>query len=156
MTRLANLVHRDEFPDVRKDFEKANPVKTRKPFKPAYPGVSGAALAWMRAQDTSWATAGRRPVAAPSATYPAHDHGATPPAPRRPLPSRDLIERLTAVSTAMQDDYTAHLDALAVLDGIAAAIADGADAHAVRMALAPIAAELAALAPVATMKAQVA
>lgn len=93
----------------------------------------------LRAADASWATAKRGPSA--------------PGAPRS-LPSRDLIERLTAVATAMHADYVRHVEALAVLDGISEAIADGADPHAARMALAPIAEQLADLAPV--QKAQVA
>jgi hypothetical protein len=62
------------------------------------------------------------------------------------LPSRDLIERLTAVATAMHDDHTRQLDTLAVLDDISAAMAELPYPHAARMLLAPIVAQLAEVA----------
>jgi hypothetical protein len=98
------MVHRDEFPDVRKDFEAVHPPK-REPFRSAYTGVAADVLPELRAADTSWSALGmRRPTA--------------PPAP----PSRDLIEYQTAVSCAMHADYERHLDTLATLDGISAVL----------------------------------
>ncbi len=81
--------------------------------------MSADVLPWLRAADTSWSALGMRRPTAPTAG-----------------PSRDLIEYQTAVSCAMHADYGRHLDTLAAIDAIAAL---AADAHAVRMALAPIA-----------------
>lgn len=120
-------------------------------------GVSADVLRELRAADVPLSS---------TAIRDAHDRGSwlpasvgirrTPLTATPPLPGRDLIERLAVVSAAMHDDYARHLDTLAVLDGISAAIADGADAHTVRMALAPIAAELADLAPFAMLNGEVA
>lgn len=60
----------------------------------------------------------------------------------RPLPSRDLIERCAAVSTALHADDERHLDTMRVLGEISAAWAAATDTHALRMALAPIQAQL--------------
>jgi hypothetical protein len=114
-------------------------VPAPRPTRPA--GIAREVLAELRAAEV---------VMPPlqSATCGTHDRGTWLPASAglarvplttpRPLPTRDLIERCAAVSTAMHADYERHLDTLAVLDGISAAIADGADAHVVRMALAPV------------------
>lgn len=145
MTRVANLVHHDEFPEVRKDFEATHPPKREQPFRAAYTGVSADVLKWMRAQDA--------PVP-PTAIRDVHDRGTWLPASvglatvpltaPRPLPTVDTIAYLAAVSTAMHDDYERHLDTLAVID----AIADlPVHLRAVTMALAPIGAALAEPAP---------
>lgn len=149
---IRTIVHRDEFPDVRKDFEAVHPPTREAPFRAAYTGVAADVLPWLRAADTSWSALGMRRPAAPTAP-----------------PSRDLIEYQTAVSCAMHADYERHLDTLTAVDDISAAIADGTDAHAVRMALAPIAellelplpgsdwvTDLRAVLPVAMPKAEVA
>jgi len=108
-------------------------------------GRAAEVLADLRAADTSSVVLGmRRPVV---------------PAPR-PLPTRSLIERLTAVSTAMHADYGRHLDTLAVLDDIAAALTEHPEAMAtpshpgIRLGLRRAFAELAALAPVDGAQAQ--
>jgi hypothetical protein len=49
VTRLAELLHRDEFPDHRAKIE-ATPARQPKPFRPAYPGVSADALRELRAE----------------------------------------------------------------------------------------------------------
>lgn len=142
MTRVLHRLRTDEvlIPcATAQPAERPRGIDAPRPARQA--GVAVEVLRDLRAADTTPAALGMRRPTAPVS---------------RPLPTHALIERLTAVSTAMHADYDRHLDTLAVLDGIAAAIADGADAHVVRMALAPIAAELAALAPVATLKAQVA
>lgn len=70
---------------------------------------------------------------------PAEPGPATAP---RPLPSRDLIERCAAVSTALHADDERHLDTMRVLGEISAALAAATDKHALRMALAPVEAML--------------
>lgn len=94
-----------------------------------------------------------KPLPAPSASKPpnwgrdmiaflrAEDNVPPMPATFRPLRSRTLIERLAFVSTAMHDDYARHLDTLRVIDEISA-MGAASDMHVLRMALAPIAAQL--------------
>lgn len=98
-------------------------------------GIAAEVLAELRAADTTLAALGmRRPVA--------------------PQPTRDLIERCAAVSTAMHADYERHLDTLHVLGEISAALTEHPEALAppshpgIRLTLRRAHAELAALAPV--------
>lgn len=69
MTRVANLVHRDEFPDVRREFEASHPIPPR-PAAPSGRRVhADAVLAFLRgidAADTTPAGLGMRRPAAPS------------------------------------------------------------------------------------------
>jgi hypothetical protein len=68
------------------------------------------------------------------------------PAPVRlrpvPLPPLTLIERLTFISTAMHADDVVDTDTLNVLDEISAAMAAVDNPHPLRMALAPILAQM--------------
>lgn len=61
------------------------------------------------------------------------------PSAPRPLPGRDCIAYLTAVSAAIHTDYERHLDTLRVIDDIAAS---APDTHTLAMALAPVVAML--------------
>lgn len=118
MTRVARLLHLDdgEFPELRAAIE-AKPLPKASASKP--PNWGRDMIAFLRAEDN------------------------VPPMPAtfRPLRSRTLIERLAFVSTAMHDDYARHLDTLRVIDEISA-MGAASDMHVLRMALAPIAAQL--------------
>lgn len=99
MTRVARLLHLDdgEFPALRAQIE-AKPITAPPAPKPL--GWGRDIIAFLREQD------------APAA-----------PKPQRPF-SADLLTRLAFVSTAMQADYTQHLDTMAVLDEITAALTE--------------------------------
>lgn len=124
MTRLASLLHLDdgEFAAARAEQE-ARPLPQRPAPLPA--GWGRGMIAFLRAEaPVEPRTLGmRRPTA--------------PTAPK--LPSRDLIEYVTAVSVAMHADYERHLNTLRVIDQIAAA---APDPHTLAMALAPVLGQL--------------
>lgn len=81
----------------------------RTPLPLGAPARSVAVLAGLRAETP---TLGMRRPSAPV------------PAAAPPLPSRDLIEYVTAVSTAIHADYERHLDTLRVIDDIAAVLTE--------------------------------
>lgn len=81
----------------------------RTPLPLGAPARSVAVLADLRAAD---GTLGMRRPSAPV------------PAAAPPLPSRDLIEYVTAVSTAIHADHLRHLDTLRVIDDIAAVLTE--------------------------------
>jgi hypothetical protein len=60
----------------------------------------------------------------------------------RPVPTLTLIERLTFISTAMHADDVVDTDTLNILDEISAAMAGVDNPHPLRMALAPILAQM--------------
>lgn len=112
MTRVSELVHRDEFPNVRRDFESSHPARRETPFRPAYPGVSADALTWLRAADTSWAAPRRRPAV----PEPRVDHFA------QALATTRTVRRLAAVYDALADEAEALLAELAALAPFAAQV----------------------------------
>ena len=61
------------------------------------------------------------------------------PLTQRPVPGRDCIVYLTAVSTAIHADHERHLDTLRVIDDITAT---APDTHLLAMTLAPVLAQL--------------
>lgn len=141
MSRLSQLLHLDdgEFPALRAQIEAQSmprvgvPATTRRPLRIDEQARSVAALAGLR---TETPVLGLRVVNGIGMRRPA----APSPVDAPKLPSRNLIEYVTAVSTAIHADYERHLDTLRTIDEISAA---APDTHTLRMALTPILAQLA-------------
>lgn len=124
-SRLLERIHPTELIEARAAAE-SKPLPPAPAPKP--PNWGRDMIAFLRAEaPVEPRTLGMRRPSAPTA---------------RPLPSRDLIEYVTAVSTAIHADYERHLDTLRVIDDIAAA---APDTHTLAMALAPVVAMLKAV-----------